>query len=363
MIPIVDGHLDLAKNAMIGREQTRSVGEIRRAEHELDRVDRGTATTSLPELAQGGVRLVIATLFARSRADATPATCRLRSDADYPSQAAAHGAARGQLAYYEALERLGHLRLLREEESLTRHWADPGEQLGAVILMEGADPIVAPEEARMWFELGVRMVSLTHNGASAYAVGTGEEGPLTPAGRELLDVLAELSMILDLSHLSETSFAEVCERFSGPVAASHSACQARCPGARQISDRQIRAIAERNGVIGLPLHNGMLVAEWETGVSSRREVHLTTFAEHADHICQLTGSADHVAIGSDLDGGFGAECLPAEFETAADLPRIAEALADRGFRDREIHAILAENWVRFLRANLPQPASPGKKAP
>jgi membrane dipeptidase len=83
-------------------------------------------------------------------------------------------------------------------------------------------------------------------------------------------------------------------------------------------------------------------------------VTLRDVAAAVDHVCQITGSVNHVAVGSDFDGGFGAESAPAEIDTVADLSLIGPALAERGYGPAEIEAVLAGNWLRLLRRGLPE---------
>ena len=116
--------------------------------------------------------------------------------------------------------------------------------------MEGGDPIITPAQSEKWFEEGLRFVGLAHYGKSAYAVGTGDAGPLTPAGVELLKEFDRLGMIVDLTHSSDPSFFQALEVFSGPVIASHNNCRAIIPGDRQYSDEQIKLLIQRNAVIG-----------------------------------------------------------------------------------------------------------------
>ncbi len=111
--------------------------------------------------------------------------------------------------------------------------------------MEGADPIVDVRHAVAWWELGLRSVNLAHYGESRYAVGTGGDGPLTPDGLELLDEFDRLGMILDATHLSDTSFFQAIDAFDGPVLASHNNCRALVPDGRQFSDEQVRLLIDR----------------------------------------------------------------------------------------------------------------------
>jgi membrane dipeptidase len=162
----------------------------------------------------------------------------------------------------------------------------------------------------------------------------------------------DAGLILDLSHAAEESFAEALDLQSGPVIASHSNPRAMCPGDRQLSDAMIRAIAARDGVIGIMPFNRQLIPDWAE--SGRPKVALARVADAIRHVADVTGTHETVAIGSDFDGGFGAEAAPAGIDTIADLPRLADPLSDRGFSDEAIRDVFGGNWLRFLRRALPQ---------
>jgi membrane dipeptidase len=135
--------------------------------------------------------------------------------------------------------------------------------------------------------------------------------------------------------------------------ASHSNPQALVPGDRQIGDPLIEGIAERGGVIGVVLYNGFLRRDWHRRDRKQR-VTLTDVVRAIDHICQRVGDAAHVALGSDFDGGFGAESVPAEFDTVADLVKIATALGEHGYEPDHVASIMGGNWLRLLRRMLPE---------
>ncbi|HLV35571.1 MAG TPA: membrane dipeptidase, partial [Spirillospora sp.] len=221
--------------------------------------------------------------------------------------------------------------------------------LGFVISMESADPILEPEDLEEWYQAGVRLIGPAHYGMGRYAGGTGVEDGLTERGCRLLDEMARLGVILDLTHLSDKSFWQALERFGGPVIASHNNCRALVPHQRQFSDEQIRAIIERDGVIGAAFDDWMLYPGWIKGVTSTREVTLARVVDHIDHVCQLAGSSAHAGIGSDLDGGFGREQSPCDLDTIVDLQKIAGLLRERGYSDADVAAIMHGNWLRLLR--------------
>jgi membrane dipeptidase len=349
---LVDAHLDLAMNALNwNRNLDLEVYEIRQAEAGMSAKGRGRGTVSLPELRRSEVGLCLATVIDRT---ARPGSTMPGS----ACQEISYAKAQGQLAYYRVLEAQGKVRLIGDAPVLEAHlagWqASPtAEPLGFVLAMEGADPIVSPDQVGSWWEDGLRVVSLSHYGQSAYAYGTGTEGGLTEAGRVLLREMERAGMILDLTHLSEPAFWEALEAFRGPVLASHNNCRALVPGGRQFSDAQLRAIVDRGGVIGVALDAWMLYPGWVKGRdgvpgTSPEVVGLDAVAAQIEHICQITGDARHAGIGSDLDGGYGTEQCPHDLDTIADLQAIPGLLRQRGMGEADIQAIMHGNWIDLL---------------
>jgi membrane dipeptidase len=215
--------------------------------------------------------------------------------------------------------------------------------------MEGADPILSPEQVDEWWEDGLRVVGLAHYGVSAYAHGTATPGGLTPAGPALLKAMEQWGMILDVTHLADDSFWQALQIFGGAVLASHSNCRALVPGDRQFSDEQLRALIERGAVIGAAMDAWMLYPGWVKGETANSVVSLEAVADQIDHVCQLAGSARHAAIGTDLDGGYGQEQCPHDLDTIADLQKIPELLRSRGYTEGDVEAIMHGNWLRLFR--------------
>ncbi|CAN5600854.1 membrane dipeptidase [soil metagenome] len=356
MRPIFDAHLDLAWNALsFDRDLSQSIEKIRRRESAMaDHPSRGRNTVSLPELRRGGVAVCVATLLARSGPDEKPPTDPRPTDLDYASPALASEAARRQLAYYERLEQDGHARIIRTATQLVAHWRQPGnEPIGIILSMEGADPIVDPAQLQQWWDLGIRAVGLAHYGRGQYAHGTGVDGPLSDRGVALLREMQRIGMILDVTHLSDTSMQQAFEHFAGRVLASHHNCRALVPGDRQLSDPQILELIRRDAVIGVALDAWMLHPDWKRGQTRPDALSLAAAVDHVDHVCQLAGNARHAGIGSDLDGGFGTEQTPGDLNTIADLQKFDDVLVSRGYADAEVDAIFHGNWLRFFRSALP----------
>jgi membrane dipeptidase len=351
---VFDAHLDLAWNALDwNRNLLLPVSEIRSQEQEQGMTGKGRTcnTVSFPELRKGEVAIFIATLLARLvRPNLVPALQR------YSSMESAYAAAHGQLAYYRVLEQLGVLRWIKDWPGLEVHvkrWeagAAP-EPFGFILSMEGADPVLSPDQVGEWWEAGLRIIGPAHYGVSPYAHGTGTEGGLFPPGRPLLEAMENVGMILDVTHLSDQCFDEALDAFGGPVLASHHNCRALVPDQRQLTDEQIKRLVARGAVIGTALDTWMLYPGWVRGQmrSDQVGVKLTSMLDHMDHVCQLAGNADHAAIGTDLDGGFGREQSPCDLDTIADLQRIPDLLRVRGYADEAIRGIMYKNWVRFFR--------------
>ena len=178
-------------------------------------------------------------------------------------------------------------------------------------------------------------------------------GPLTEAGRELMRELGKSRLILDISHMSDESFFEALELFPGTVIASHSNCRVLVPTDRQLSDEMIRSLVSRDGVIGAVFNNPFLVNGWAEAGRVKSQVTLGHVVQHIRHICNIAGDALHVAIGSDLDGGFGVENTPAGIDTVADLGKLRVALSRDGFAEEDVGGVMQKNWMRILEKALP----------
>jgi membrane dipeptidase len=205
--------------------------------------------------------------------------------------------------------------------------------------MENADPILEPKQFEEWYERGVRIVGPAWK-ASRYAGGTGQPGPLTALGDELLEVMSSFNAILDLSHLAEEACLQALDRYQGVIIASHSNPRRFRDTDRHLADNTIRLLAERDGVMGIVAYNRFLNDDW-TLADTKRALPLSVYVDAIDYVCQITGSAAHVGIGTDLDGGFGAECTPDGLDTVMDLLTIGTALSQRGYTQGDVEAILS----------------------
>ena len=345
---IVDSHLDVAYNALEwDRDLLQPIAAIREAEAGMPEKGRGLNVMCYDELRRGDIGLFVATCG-----------CRLASlgkrFGGVRTQDIAYAKCRGELAYYRLMEAKGVLTQVRDAAGLDAHLAawesDSGSApLGYVFSMEGADGIVSEEQVGEWWDEGLRIVSLCHYGISSYSHGTQAPGGLTPRGAPLLRALEAAGVILDISHLAEQAFWEALDVFGGQVIATHNCCRALCDHDRQLDDRQILALVDRQGVIGTAFDDWMLSPLWDKEAVDNTGITLETVVDHMDHVCQLAGNSDHVAVGTDLDGGYGKEQSPADMDTIADLQLIPAILERRGFSSADVAKIMHGNWVRTLR--------------
>jgi membrane dipeptidase len=329
---IVDAHLDLAFNVSRGRNPRQPAAQQPIADKEI-------ATVGLPDLRAGKVGLICATIFCEPASPANPA--------GYTTADQARQQALTQLAWYRDCFNAGELSLVQRATQLP---SAPAPSVGTILLMEGADGLRSADDLAKWYDWGLRIVGMAWK-RTRFAGGTGAPGPLSNDGRALVAEIDRLGMIHDSSHLAEQSFWELLDRTPRAVIASHSNCRAIVgDGDRHLTDAMIRAIAERGGVIGINFFDKFLLP---LDQHRKRRATLADVTAHIQRICDLTGSARNVAIGTDMDGGLGREQIPVEIQTSADLPRVGEALSAKGFSDVDIAGILGGNWLEYFAKMLP----------
>ena len=355
---ILDAHLDIAMNHVaFGRDFLLPAWETQRREGKLPgaKFDNiGVASVGLPNLLLGRTGIVFATLWVN------PGDKHFASSLIYESPRHAYELALQQLDYYHRLadsdDRIRLIRTQAELDVVLESWQDGQDfadrKLGIVILMEGADPILEPKQFEEWYERGVRIVGPAWQ-ATRYSAGTGEAGRLTSLGYGLLEVMSSFNAILDLSHLAEFAFYEAIDNYPGALLASHSNPHRFSPSDRQLTDDMIRRIAERDSVMGIVPFNEFCQENWKSARDHKHDVTVSTVLDMIDHVCQVTGSARHVGIGTDWDGGFGWESIPVPFDSHIDLWKMGEYLHKRGYATSDIHNILAGNFLRILRQGLP----------
>lgn len=308
------------------------------------------AAVTLPSLREGRVRAALATIFTEADGKDAPIA--------YPSgdAEAAHRAGVAQLRVYEEWAKAG--------EATVGGGSKREVALRFGILIEGADPIRSPDELAWWKERGVVAIGLAWAKASRYAGGNATELGLTDLGGALVKEMDRLGVVHDVSHLSDAALGELLRATDRPLIASHSNCRAIITSSpvagslnwpaqgmiqRHLTDDSIREIVRRGGIIGLNLFSPFLIPG---GVRDRRATIVEAVA-HVEWVCDLAGDRVHVGLGSDMDGGFSAAKMPEGIDRPADLMRLSEALAARGWSGREIEGFAGGNWRRFFAKHAP----------
>jgi membrane dipeptidase len=251
---------------------------------------------------------------------------------------------------------------------------DGRDRIAILPSLEGADPLLGDVDTVFaFYDAGVRLLTLAWGDnafcGSTFGNGTG----LTKKGADLVAACESLGVMVDVSHLSDRGFTDMCQVAERPFVASHSNCRSLCPSGRNLTDDMIKALAERGGVMGITLAPGFLSTEYHekeqalTGrsfqaVLSGEETYDVAQTRDADAMAAVPrpplstvldhvkwainqGGEDSVGLGGDLDG---VDYLPADFEGAADYPRIEALLREGGLTPRQIDKVCHENFLRVF---------------
>lgn len=209
--------------------------------------------------------------------------------------------------------------------------------LAVVLAVENGSALGGdPDRVEALFRRGVRMMSLTWNNSNGLADGALEtvHGGVTEVGRAVLARMQQLDMVVDVSHLARKSFWDVLAATTGPIVATHSNAAGLTPHPRNLTDTQLRALAERGGVVGVNYYPTF------TGGAS-----LARILDHIDYLVAVMGP-DHVALGSDFDGFTG---QVNDLEDASKLPNLTAGLLARGYEPQTVEMMLGGNALRVFR--------------
>lgn len=357
---LIDAHQDLAYNMLeFGRDYRRGAAETRSLEKGSPTVKRnGETLLGWEEFQRGQVGIIVGTLFITPHTSASA-----EEQQQYADTETARKLHHQQYGAYKRLcaENPDLFRLVRsgaDLQAVLQNWSNPAKYpdhthpVGIVISMEGAEGLPAIDDLEEWRAHGVRMLGPVWGGGRYCGAAWGEDLTIgfDQEGYDLLNLMAELGIGLDVSHMNHRSMRQAIDVYRGEtVYASHIACETvfGAHKERLINDESITALIERDGVIGIVPANSFLRTDWKRGMD-RSHVSLEDVADHIDHICQIAGNARHAAIGTDYDGGFGRSNVPGEIHSIADLQMLAGVLANRGYNEDEITKIYHRNWQRIL---------------
>jgi membrane dipeptidase len=222
--------------------------------------------------------------------------------------------------------------------------------MAAILHFEGAENLGPdPGAIEGYYEAGLRSLGIVWSRPNAYAEGVPFKFPsspdtgqgLTDAGRELVTECTRLGVLIDLSHINEKGFWDVAGLTEAPLVATHSNAHALCPASRNLTDRQLDAIRDSDGMVGVNFAVSFLR---EDGGESE-ETPLETVVRHVDYLAERVG-IDRVGFGSDFDGAK----VPEGIGDASGLPNLLSALREAGYDDASLRKLAHENWVRVLGA-------------
>ena len=242
----------------------------------------------------------------------------------------------------------GQLKVIRTAEELSRCLRS--SVLAAILHFEGAENLGPdPGALESFYEAGLRSLGLVWSRPNAYGHGvpfrfpaSPETGPgLTGAGKELIRDCNRLGVLVDLSHLNERGFWDVAALSEAPLVATHSNAHALCPSTRNLTDRQLDAIRDSGGIVGV----NFAVAFLREDGRDDEDTPLETVVRHVDYLVERVG-VDGVGFGSDFDGAK----VPRGIGDVSGLPKLLGTLPERGYDDIALRKIAHENWVRVLRA-------------
>ncbi len=243
-------------------------------------------------------------------------------------------------------ESTGQVKVVRGVDELTACLRDG--VLAAIIHFEGAEAINSDLDAlEVFYQAGLRSLGIVWSRPNAFAHGVPFKFPhspdtgsgLTGAGRELVRACNRLGIMLDLSHLNEQGFWDVAALSDAPLVATHSNAHALCPTTRNLTDRQLDAIKESGGIVGL----NFAVTDLREDGWNDANTPINIMVRHIDYLVEHLG-IDCVGLGTDFDGA----TIPQEIGDVTGIPRLVAALREGGYDDTALRKIAYENWIRVL---------------
>lgn len=326
---IIDIHTDIAYDV----ERQREYGRKRIIENDY-----------LPDLEAGGVNVIVSSIFVDNK--------------DLPEMALRKALNQISAIYADIEESSEKLKLCKRYKDIEQ--AKHEGKVGVLLSFEGVEPLHKDLSLlKIFYELGVRMMGITWSrrnyaadgalyGPNDHNIGSG----LTDFGVSLIQEAVKYGMIIDVSHLNDRGFWDVVNLMDKPFIASHSDCRKLVNIGRNLSDDQIKMIAERNGVTGINAINVIAVNEGE-------EESMERLADHIDYIVQMVGPA-HVGLGLDLNDKLVKYLSPEQLRILPrpvkdimkgyyELPALTEILLKRGYRESDISMIYGENMARIFR--------------
>jgi len=347
-LPIFDGHNDALQRIYLAKTgKERSFFE-RTAEGHID----------LPRMREGGFAGGFFAVFVPSnsstdgfpgaRPDSAATAYEIPLSASLDLTYARTIAIKGMASLFRLeAQSKGQIKVIRTADELTAAFGR--EVVAAVLHFEGAEAIDPDLDAlEVFYQTGLRSLGLAWSRPNVFAhgvpfkfPGSPDTGPgLSDAGRQLVKACNRLGILIDLAHITEQGFWDTAGISHAPLIVTHAGVHALCPSTRNLTDKQLDAIKESDGVVGVNFHVGFLREDGRL----EPDTPLSQIVRHIDYIAQRIG-IEHVAFGSDFDGAI----MPLELADVTGMPKLLNTLRNSGYDNGALRKLTHENWVRVLR--------------
>jgi len=344
-LPIFDGHNDVLLR-LVNPESAEQRSFLERNE---------SGHLDLPRAREGGFAGGMFAMFVPSKrkSDQEPGAKEGKGyDVPLPEPPELADAQRATVSMAANLYRIearskGALKVVRTTDEMRRCFADG--TLAAVMHIEGAEAIDPDlEMLEVLYQAGLRSIGIVWSRANHFGQGVPFRYPSSPdigpglseAGERLVKACNQLGILIDVSHLNEKGFWDVVRVSDKPIVATHSNAHALCPVSRNLTDDQLRAIRDSNGMVGVNFAVGFLRPDGKNDADTPLQI----MVDHFDYLIEHVGE-DRVGFGSDFDGA----TMPAEIGDVAGLPHLVEALRAR-YDEAMLHKLGTGNWLRVLDA-------------
>jgi len=315
---VIDGHADTA---------------LRMLEGATICLEGKSGHLDVPRMIKGGVDAQFFAIFVHPRVTGADAVNRARRAIQLVKQTTV-----------TCPDKIGFATNASEIENLTSQG-----KIAALLGLEGGHVIQGKiETLKEFYALGVRYMTLTWSNSNEFAdASDGEKkwNGLNALGKQVVQAMNRMGMIVDISHVSDKTFRDVMEITTAPVIASHSSCRALRDIPRNMSDDMLKAVAKNGGVVCINFYPRFLVETGEEGSARERDVPVELLIDHIDHAIRVAG-IDHVGLGSDFDG---ITAVPKGMKDVTGMPLITERLLKRGYKPEEVKKVLGGNLLRVIR--------------
>jgi membrane dipeptidase len=346
-LPVFDGHNDVLLSIYLPKNS--------KSPSFFDRNDRGHI--DWPRMREGGFAGGFFAVFvpSRSSSDKHPGAAPDDENTAYDLPAASpidqayarEICIKGMASLYQLESQSnGRLRVVRSADELDTCLQQ--RAIAAVLHFEGAEAIDTDLNAlHVFYQAGLRSLGIAWSRSNAFAEGVPFKFPhgpdtgagLSEAGRELVKGCNQLGIVIDLAHINEQGFWDTANLTDAPLVVTHSAAHALCPSTRNLTDKQLDAIGESRGVIGVNFHVAFIRKDGRLDPNTP----LMEIVHHIDYIAERIG-IEHVALGSDFDGA----TIPLELGDVAGIPKLLNGLQQKGYDEDALRRVTHENWLRVL---------------